>query len=81
MKTTLRMLHERGTGAHCMCCLHTALEALRLHPGDGRKKKGRGAEITRKEGNMLLKPVIKHWLKSISLIATAPGAKTAGTSF
>lgn len=49
---TLRMLPEWGTGAHCACCLCNALETLLLHLGDGEEKKGRGAEITRKEGNV-----------------------------
>lgn len=29
----------------------------------------------------LLKPVVRHWLNSISLIAIVPGAKAAGTCF
>lgn len=42
---------------------------------------GWGAEKTRTEGNVLLKPVVTHWLNCISLIAIAPGAKAACTCF
>lgn len=42
---------------------------------------GWGAEKTRTEGNVLLKPAVTHWLNCISLIAIAPGAKAARTCF